>query len=134
MAQHFTRPFMVSTSESDRVVGSNNKSEIMYTTQHNKDNKCCLLVMMSSPCWICDWCTLFVSGIFDLIFIGGAAAQPFDVIFTRLSSRNAIAAALQKLAWEKASINLPCAANTRPTKGVFIALAQARAAAALHSK
>jgi len=64
-----------------------------------------------------------MSGVVNLVLVRGAAAHPFDIIFTRLSTRNAVAAALEQLAREEASINLPCAAYTSPTQRVFVPLA-----------
>ena len=70
--------------------------------------------------WVCDRRSLVESGV---VLVRGAAAHPFDIIFTRLSTRNAVAAALEQLAGEEASVNLPSAAHTCPAQRVFVPLA-----------
>ena len=79
--------------------------------------------MMSTADWVCDRRSLVESGIVNLVLVRGAAAHPFDIIFTRLSTRNAVAAALEQLAGEEASVNLPSAAHTCPAQRVFVPLA-----------
>ena len=79
-------------------------------------------MMSPAGCWVCNRRSLVMSGVVNVL-VRGAAAHPFDIIFTRLSTRNAVAAALEQLAREEASVNLPSAAYTGPTERIFVPLA-----------